>query len=116
MLSNNLTEEQMIDKARVYSELIYRYTREHEADEDDKFLYQLMGEYLQLKERKMTKCEVLGDNFHLEDDEMDVDFEFDNETGMVEIYVADEQRSRTMYVKREIALVLALWMKERVSR
>ena len=43
----------------------------------------------------MTKCEVLGDNFHLEDDEMDVDFEFDNETGMVEIYVADEQRSHT---------------------
>lgn len=23
----------------------------------------------------MTKCEVLGDNFHLEDDEMDVDFD-----------------------------------------
>lgn len=42
----------------------------------------------------MTKCEVLGDNFHLEDDEMDVDFEFDNETGMVEIYVADEQRQK----------------------
>lgn len=55
MLSNNLTEEQMIDKARVYSELIYRHTREHEADEDDKFLYQLMGEYLQLKERKNDK-------------------------------------------------------------
>ena len=42
----------------------------------------------------MTKCEVLGDNFHLEDDEMDVDFEFDNETGMVEIQVADEQRQK----------------------
>ena len=64
----------------------------------------------------MTKYEVLGDNFHLEDEEMGVDFEFDNETGMVEIYVADEQRSYTMYVKREIALTLALWMKERVCK
>ena len=64
----------------------------------------------------MIKREVLGDNFHLEDDEMDVDFEFDNETGMVEIYVDDEQRSCTMYVKREIALALALWMKERICK
>lgn len=116
MLFNNFTEEQMINKVRFYSELIYRHTREHEADEDDKFLYQLMGEYLQLKEIKMTKCEVLGDNFHIEDEEMDIDFEFDNETGMVEIYIADEQRSHTMYVKRENALSLALWMKERVSK
>ena len=52
MLFDNFTEEQMIEKARVYSELIYRHTREHEANEYDKFLYQLLGEYLQLKEKK----------------------------------------------------------------
>lgn len=52
MLSNNFTEEQMLYKARFYSELIYRHTREHEADEYDKFLYQLMREYLQLKEKE----------------------------------------------------------------
>lgn len=55
VLSNNLTEEQMIDKARFYSELIYRHTREHEADEYDKFLYQLLSEYLQLKEKGMKR-------------------------------------------------------------
>lgn len=64
----------------------------------------------------MTKCEISGDNFHLEDNEIDFEFEFDNETGMVEIYVGHEQGSHTMYIKRETALALSLWMKDKVSK
>ena len=62
----------------------------------------------------MTKYEITGEIFHLEDEVIDVDFEFDDETGMVEIYIGHEQGGYAMYVKREIALSLALWLKGKV--
>ena len=53
MLSiNSYTDEEMIKQVEYHLEIIYRYTRENEADKMDKFLYQLMSEYLQMKLNK----------------------------------------------------------------
>lgn len=52
MLPNNFTDKYMIEKVRWHLELIYRHTRENKPDEYDKFLYQLLSEYLQLKEKE----------------------------------------------------------------
>ena len=51
----NFTEEEMISKARGYSELVYHYTRENEPSEFDKFFLQLLYEYLSMKEKEDTK-------------------------------------------------------------
>lgn len=50
---DSFTEEEMIAKVLYNLEMIYRYTRENEPDEQDRFLYQLMGEYLEMKKAKV---------------------------------------------------------------
>ncbi|MBO5424415.1 MAG: hypothetical protein J6A25_02780 [Lachnospiraceae bacterium] len=51
MLYKNFTEEEMKTKAREMVEFIYRTTRETEASEFDKFMYQLLSEYLEMKQK-----------------------------------------------------------------
>lgn len=54
---DSFTEEEMIEKVFCHLEMIYRYTRENEPDENDRFLYQLMGEYLEMKKAKVNNNE-----------------------------------------------------------
>lgn len=48
----NYTEEEMIERARIWADVIYRHTRENEPSDFDKFILQLLYEYLHLKEKK----------------------------------------------------------------
>lgn len=49
---DRFTEEEMINKARGWGEIIYRYTRETEPTDFDKFIMQLIQEYLHMKEKQ----------------------------------------------------------------
>lgn len=55
MSSSIFTDDYMINKVRWHLDIISRYTKENELDETDKFLYQLLSEYLQLKEKELQE-------------------------------------------------------------
>ena len=63
----------------------------------------------------MVGYEIDGYEFKLKDGDLCIDFEVDEQSGMVEIYVRDENGNKCMYIKRETAMFLALWLKSRLS-
>ena len=56
-----------------------------------------------------------GYEFKLKDGDLNIDFEIDEQSGMVEICAKDKDGSKYMYIKRETAMFLAIWMKSRLS-
>lgn len=64
----------------------------------------------------MAKFEIDGNTFHVGDDGLDIHFDIDVQSGLVEISASDNNGyDNKMYMKRETAMFLALWLKSRLS-
>lgn len=63
----------------------------------------------------MAKYAIDGYTFYVGDDGLDINFDIDAQSGLVEISVSDNNGySNKMYIKRETAMFLALWLKSRL--
>lgn len=64
----------------------------------------------------MAKWKIDGYAFNLNDDDLDINFDIDAQSGLVEISASDNNGyDNKIYIKREIALCLVLWLKSRLS-
>lgn len=64
----------------------------------------------------MTKWKINGYTFNLNDDDLDINFDVDSQSGLVEISASDNSGySNRMYINREAAMVFALWLKSGLS-
>lgn len=65
---------------------------------------------------KVTKYKIDGNTFCVGDDELDINFDIDEQSGLVEISAFDSNGyNNKIYIKRETAMVLAMWLKSRLS-
>lgn len=63
----------------------------------------------------MAKYGIDGNTFYIGDDDLDINFDVDGQSGLVEISVSDNNGyDNRIYIKREIASCLALWLKSRL--
>ena len=64
----------------------------------------------------MAKWKIDGYTFNLNDDDLDINFNIDAQSGLVEISTSDNNGyDNKIYINREIALCLVLWLKSRLS-
>ena len=64
----------------------------------------------------MAKYKIDGYTFCVGDEDLDVNFDVDAQSGLVEVSVSDNNGyDNKIYIKRETALCLALWLKSRLS-
>lgn len=64
----------------------------------------------------MAKYEIDGNTFYMGDEDLDINFDIDSQSGLVEILVTDDNGyNNKIYIKRETAMFLALWLKSRLS-
>lgn len=64
----------------------------------------------------MAKYAIDGYTFCVGDDELEIGFDVDKESGMVEISAVDQSgSSKRLYIKRDIAVALSLWLKSRLN-
>lgn len=64
----------------------------------------------------MAKWKIDGYTFNLNDDDLDINFDIDAQSGLVEISTSDNNGyNNKIYINREIALCLVLWLKSRLS-
>ena len=64
----------------------------------------------------MAKYKIDGYTFCVGDDDLDINFDIDAQSGLVEISASDKNGyDNKIYIKREIALCLVLWLKSRLS-
>ena len=64
----------------------------------------------------MAKYKIDGYTFCVGDDDLDINFDIDGQSGLVEISASDNNGyDNKIYIKRETALSLALWLKSRLS-
>ena len=64
----------------------------------------------------MAKWKIDGYTFNLNDDDLDINFDIDAQSGLVEISASDNNGyDNKIYIKREIALCLVLRLKSRLS-
>ncbi len=69
-----------------------------------------------LRSDKVAKFEIDGNTFCVGDDDLDINFDIDEQSGLVEISVSDNNGySNRIYIKREPAIFLGLWLKSRLS-
>ena len=65
----------------------------------------------------MAKWKVDGYTFNLNDDDLDINLDVDKQSGLVEISISDKKGcNNIMYIKRDVALVMVLWLKDRISK
>lgn len=66
--------------------------------------------------KRKAKYRIDGYKFDVFDKDLNICFDVDIRSGLVEITVDDNSGgTNTMYVKREVATVLSLWLKSRLS-
>ena len=64
----------------------------------------------------MAKYKIDGNTFCVGDDELEINFDIDEQSGLVEISASDSNGyNNRIYIKRETAMVLAMWLKSRLS-
>ncbi len=64
----------------------------------------------------MDKFKIDGYTFSVGDDDLGINFDIDSQSGLVEISASDNNGySNRMYIKRETAMFLAMWLKSRLS-
>lgn len=64
----------------------------------------------------VMKFEIDGYTFRVGDDELEIGFDVDKESGMVEISSTNQSgSSKSLYIKRDIAMTLSLWLKSRLT-
>lgn len=64
----------------------------------------------------MAKFEIDGYVFRISDDDLDISLDIDAQSGLVEVSVSDNNGyDNKIYIKRETAMFLALWLKSRLS-
>lgn len=57
-----------------------------------------------------------GYTFCVGDDDLDINFDIDDQSGLVELSVSDNNGySHRIYIKRDTAMILASWLKSRLS-
>ncbi|MDB8575375.1 hypothetical protein [Turicibacter sanguinis] len=65
----------------------------------------------------MAKYKIDGDTFNLNDEDLEINLDVDKQSGLVEIDISDKKGcNNIMYIKRDVALVMALWLKDRISK
>lgn len=65
----------------------------------------------------MAKWKIDGYTFSLNDDDLDINLDVDEQSGLVEVSISSQKGcNNIMYIKREVALIVALWLKDRVSK
>lgn len=65
----------------------------------------------------MAKYKIDGDTFNLNDEDLEINLDVDKQSGLVEIAISDKKGcNNIMYIKRDVALVMALWLKDRISK
>lgn len=64
----------------------------------------------------MAKFEIDGYVFRINNDDLDISLDIDAQSGLVEVSVSDNNGyDNKIYIKRETAMFLALWLKSRLS-
>ncbi len=64
----------------------------------------------------MAKFEIDGYVFRINNDDLDISLDIDAQSGLVEVAVSDKNGyDNKIYIKRETAIFLALWLKSRLS-
>lgn len=64
----------------------------------------------------MTKFKIDGYTLCVGDDELEIGFDVDKQSGMVEISSTDQGgSSKSIYLNRDMALALCLWLKSRLT-
>lgn len=64
----------------------------------------------------MAKFEIDGYVFRISNDDLDISLDIDAQSGLVEVSVSDNNGyDNKIYIKRETAMFLALWLKSRLS-
>ncbi len=64
----------------------------------------------------MAKFEIDGYVFRINNDDLDINLDIDAQSGLVEVSVSDNNGyDNKIYIKRETAMLLALWLKSRLS-
>lgn len=62
----------------------------------------------------MAKYKIDGNTFNLNDEDLEINLDIDEQSGLVEISISDPKGCHNiMYIKRDVALVMALWLKDR---
>ena len=65
---------------------------------------------------KVAKFEIDGYVFRINNDDLDINLDIDAQSGLVEVSVSDNNGyDNKIYIKRETAMLLALWLKSRLS-
>lgn len=69
-----------------------------------------------LRSDKVAKFEIDGNTFYVGDDDLEINFDIDGQSGLLEISASNNNGyNNRMYIKRETAMFLAMWLKSRLS-